>query len=116
MKMIVEKLLDEDADIKEKYRGWTPLMKAAEEDLVDIMKLLLDGNADMNATNRKGRTALSFAAAPSMKRRTACRTLKLLLESGAEDTEDHQGLTAKARARKEKRLDALEIFRHFENS
>ena len=90
-------------------------MKAAEEDLVDIMRLLLDGNADMNVTNRKGRTALSFAAAPSMKRRTACRTLALLLESGAKDTKDDQGLTAKARARKEQRSSALAIFRDFEN-
>ena len=90
-------------------------MKAAEEDLVDIMRLLLDRNADMNVTNRKGRTALSFAAAPSMKRRTACRTLKLLLESGAKETKDDQGLIAKARARKEQRSDALAIFRDFEN-
>ena len=89
-------------------------MKAAEEDLVDIMRLLLDRNADMNVTNRKGRTALSFAAAPSMKRRTACKTLRLLLDFGARDTQDDQGLTAKARANKEQRSDALAIFRDFE--
>ena len=41
--------------------------------------------------------------------------VKLLLENGAEETKDDQGLTAKARARKEQRSDALAIFRDFEN-
>ena len=91
----VETLINEDADIEEKHLGWILLMKTQ--------------------TNRKIRTALSFAAAPSMNRRTACRTLKLLLESGAEDTEDDQGLTAKDRARKEQRLDAVAIFEDFGN-
>ena len=68
----------------------------------------------MNVTNKKGRTALSFAAAPSMKRKTACRTLKLLLECGAKETQkDDEGLTAIARAKKEQRSDALAVFRDF---
>ena len=45
--------------------GWTPLMRASEDDNVEIMKVLLEYKADVNAQTSKGRTALSFAAAPS---------------------------------------------------
>ena len=83
-------------------------MKAAEEDQVEIMKLLLESRADMEVANRKGRTAVSFAAAPSMERKTACGTLRLLLKAGAKiDTKDVSGMTAKEWATKEKRESAL---------
>ena len=74
--LTVEKLIDEGADVEQKHNGWPPLLKAAETDHVDIMKLLLQANADVHATNKKGRAALSFAAAPSIGKKTAYRTLE----------------------------------------
>ena len=68
--VIVDQLLTKGCDIEEKYKGWTSLMKAAEEGHVEIMKSLLERDADIAATNNKGRTALSFAACPSQKRTT----------------------------------------------
>ena len=63
---------------------------------------------------KKGRTALSFAVAPSMKRKTACDTLKLLLEHKADPRQkDKKGLTAKAHAVQEKRQDAVMILKEF---
>ena len=112
--LTVEKLIDEGADIEERHDGWTPLMKAAETDHVDIMKLLLQANADIHATNKKGRAALSFAAAPSMGKETACRTLELLLKWSADvNQEDYEGFTARDRARREHRSDALTFFKEW---
>ena len=111
---LVAKLISEDADIEETWKGWSPLMKAAEENEAAIMRLLLQHKADIDVANRKGRTALSFAVAPSMKRKTACDTLKLLLEHKADPGQkDEMGLTAKARAVREKRQDALAILKEF---
>ena len=100
-------------DIEEKYKGWSPLMKAAEENRIEILQMLLDAKADLEVTNRKGRTALSFAADPSMNRPTATGTLELLLKADANTKQqDAMGFTAKARCGKdlEKRKDALVIF------
>ena len=106
-------------DPEERFQGWTPLMKAAEEGHVRIINLLLEQQVDIEATNRKGRTALSFAAAPSMKgtekRETPVDALRLLLHNHADAThKDQEGLTAKARAAREKRTEAVEVFEEFE--
>ena len=88
-------------------------MKAAEENHAGILQLLLDKNVDLEVVNRKGRSALS-AAAPSMRRPTATSTLRLLLEVGADISKcDKNGLTAKARAIDEGRMEAPFIFREF---
>ena len=65
--------LNEDRDPEERYSGWTPLMKASEEGLVEIMRLLLKKSVDVEAKNKKGRSALSFAAAPSINGSTTVR-------------------------------------------
>ena len=109
------RLLDTGADPEEKFEGWTPLLKASEEGSADIARMLLDKKADMEATNKKGRTALSFAAAPSMNgtkpRATAVEVLRLLLSSDADAAkQDDRGMTARARAEKEKREDAIAVF------
>ena len=92
-------------------------MKAAEEGALECVRLLLDNKANIEAANRKGRTALSFAAAPSMRnddrtpRPTPIQCLRLLLERGAEPRrKDEQGKTAKDRAVMAKRDDAIAVF------
>mmetsp|Transcript_346 Transcript_346/g.472 ORF Transcript_346/g.472 Transcript_346/m.472 type:complete len:287 (-) Transcript_346:104-964(-) len=113
---LVRELLDQGKDPQEKFQGWTPFMKAAEEGQVEILRMLHEKNVDMEAVNRKGRTALSFAAAPSMKRPTATDALRLLLELGADTSKKcERGMTAKDYAKDEKREDALKIFEQFES-
>merc|ERR1711957_210629 len=74
-------------------------MKAAEEGHCEILKLLLEAKARVNTTNSKGRTALSFAAAPSMGRQPCIPALELMLDANADwKHEDTRGETARARA------------------
>lgn len=114
---LVRMCLQRGDEVEEKYLGWSPLMKAAEEDQMDIMEILLSKRADLEVANRKGRTALSFAAAPSMKRKTAVSALRLLLQHGADTSrKDDNGLTPKEKAEKEERQDALLLFEEFERS
>lgn len=112
---LVTELLEQGADPEEKHLGWSPLMKAAEEGHIEILQKLLEKDVDLEVVNKKGRSALSFAAAPSMKRPTATATLRLLLEYGADTTrKDAFGRTAKDHARSEKRDEAVAIFEEFE--
>ena len=111
-----EQMLIQGKDIEEKFQGWTPLMKAAEEDSVDCLRLLIERKANIEATNRTGRTALSFAAAPSANnsdgndRPTALEALRILLENGADVFHtDDMGKTAKERAKAADRDDAIAI-------
>jgi len=111
----VRTLLERGRLPEEEYRGWTPLMKAAEEGHVGIMELLLERSVDLEATNKKGRTALSFAAAPSRGRSIPAAALRMLLERGADAAhKDDDGLTAKARAKREKREEAVAILEEFD--
>ena len=111
----MKRLIQQGMDIEEKYAGWSPLMKAAEEGHSMILKILLENKADLEVTNHKGRSALSFAAAPSQNRPTPVEALKMLLESGARsDLKDDSGKTPKERAQREKREDAVEVFDKFE--
>ena len=90
-------------------------MKSAEDGQVDIIETLLDAGADIEACNRKGRTPLSFAAAPSMGRPTKVGALKLLLRKGADvNHEDLNGNTPKDHASHENRWEALKAFAEFE--
>ena len=111
----MQRLIQEGQDIEEKYDGWSPLMKASEEGHVVIIRLLLEQNANLEVTNRKGRSALSFAAAPSQQRPTPVEALRVLLEAGADALQiDQFGQTAKARAQREKREEAVAVFEEFE--
>ena len=113
----VHDLLLQGKDPAETFEGWSPLMKASEEDNEEIMRMLLDMKVDVEAANKKGRTALSFAAAPSndgsTPRPTAVAAIRLLLQSGAVDKKDMTGVTAKDRAAREKRKDAVAVFEEF---
>ena len=111
----VHGLLTIGCDVDEKYMGWTPLMKAAEEGRMMIALQLLSHRADLEAVNNKGRTALSFAAAPSGGRPTQRETLAFLMAWGADDTHtNNKFLTSLQEARKENREEAIKIFEYFE--
>lgn len=114
----VQELLVQGKDPAETFEGWSPLMKASEEGNEEVMRMLLDKKVDVEAANRKGRTALSFAAAPSndgsTPRPTAVAAIRLLLQSGADaKKKDVTGVTAKDRAAREKREDAVAVFEEF---
>ena len=103
-------------DLEQRYLGWTPLMKAAEEGRLPMMQLLVAGRAQLDATTGRGRAALSFAAAPSSQhetsqpRETPVHTLRFLLEARADaNIEDRNGLTPYERAVKETRNDAMAV-------
>jgi hypothetical protein len=112
---LVRDLLEQGKDPEERFQGWTPFMKAAEEDKGEILRLLHEKGVDIEAANRRGRTALSFAAAPSMKRHTAKEALRLLLEEFHADAKKkcERGLTPLDYAKDEKREDAVAILEQF---
>ena len=113
----VRTLLSWGEDVNERYKAWTPLMKAAEEGSRAILHLLVERSASINASNSRGRTALSFAAAPSMRRPTQLLTLAHLLTAGADITlQDNNGLTARGWAEKELRWDAVAMLSEFEST
>ena len=110
----VYQLLKSGSNLEERYRGWTPLMKAAEDNRLSIVQMLLIMGANINAVNKKGRSALSFAAAPSQRRETASAVLRHLLAWGADASLlDTSCCTARIRAWKEGRREALAIFDEF---
>ena len=119
----VQKLLAADSSPHVTHQGWTPLMKAAENNRVDIMRLLIEHRADLEAESHGGRTALSFAAAPSnvrednRRRPSAVDAVRLLLQQGAWVLQkDKSGKTAKGRALAENRQDAVELLTEAENT
>ena len=90
-------------------------MKAAEEGHTMIALQLLANRADLEATNKKGRTALSFAAAPSGDRPTPRETLAFLMAWGADDThENNNALTPRQEAARENCEEATKIFKYFD--
>ena len=95
-------------------------MKAAEEGAFECVQLLLDKKANVEAANKKGRTALSFAAAPSLRspnmtqRPISTDVIYLLLGHGANAARrDESGKTAQDHAEKAKRYDAVVVFQNF---
>ena len=105
-------------DVDEPYRHWSSLMKAAEEGYVDSARLLLDRGADVKCTNKNGRDALSFAAAPSMMRASTDShryILRMLVEKGADPLrKDGKSMTAKDRAKAEGRDDIVKCLEELE--
>jgi ankyrin repeat protein len=92
-KDLVKRLLGEGQNVNQlDQRGWTPLMAAADEGHIDIVRLLIDWGADINAKRKDdGYTALMIA---SYKGRADI--VKLLIECGAKvdarDSRDHSAL------------------------
>jgi uncharacterized protein len=99
----VRKLIARDADVNKP--GWTPLHYAATGGHVDIIALLLDENAYIDAESPNKTTPLMMAA---MYGSTAA--VRALLEAGADPTLRNQlGLSAVDFAQRGKRPDAAEL-------
>jgi uncharacterized protein len=85
---MVQTLLAKDAEVNKK--GWSPLHYAASAGDDDIVKVLLDHSAYIDAGSPNGSTPLMMAAAAGHD-----TTLKLLLDEGADPTIKNQlGLNA----------------------
>ena len=117
--MEVERLLNTGFHVDWSYRRWTPLMKAAEADDVQSAELLLRFGANVDAVNRKGRTALSLAASPPFtpegaRRPVAVRVIELLVRNGASiDLPDAEGNTPLQWATRHGRREAIDVLRSF---
>ena len=104
----VTKLLENGHDVNEAHKLWTPIMKACEEGHTEIAEKLLDHRCDIEAVNKNGRSALSFAAAPSKGRQAYEGVLQLLLEAKADvNHKDARGNTARARATRERHRNSV---------
>ena len=57
----VKRLISDGADVNMTDDGWTPLMAAAEQGHVELAKLLIKHNAQVNVKDKNGKTALDVA-------------------------------------------------------
>ena len=107
---VVVKLIERGADVNKP--GWAPLHYAATKGHLDVMNVLLENHAYIDAASPNGTTPLMMAAmygTPS--------AVKLLLEAGADPAlKNVQGLTAIDFAQRDKRLDSAEIIAAFVRS
>ena len=100
---ISQKLIARDADVNK--TGWTPLHYAATHGHLEIIKLLLDKHAYIDAESPNGSTPLMMAAHYGTP-----EAVKLLLEAGADPLlKNQQGLSAIDFAQQAKRQDIAEI-------
>lgn len=104
---LAARLVEKGADVNKP--GWTPLHYAATRGHLQIMTLLLDKYAYIDAASPNGTTPLMMAAfygTPS--------AVKLLLEAGADPLlKNDQSLTAVDFAHRNNRLDSAEIIAAF---
>lgn len=100
---LVVRLIERDADINKP--GWTPLHYAATNGHTDIMKLLLDKDAFIDAQSPNGTTPLMMAAMYG-----STPAVKLLLDEGADPLmKNEQGMTATDFAQRANRGDAVQL-------
>lgn len=101
------KLIERDADVNKP--GWAPLHYAATNSHIQIMQLLLDNHAYIDAASPNGSTPLMMAAMYGN-----ASAVKMLLEAGADPTlKNGIGLTAIDFANRVKKADSVEIIAAF---
>ncbi|MDQ7977181.1 ankyrin repeat domain-containing protein [Paraburkholderia sp. SARCC-3016] len=99
---LVNLLISKDAEVNKK--GWTPLHYAATNGHDDVVKVLLDHSAYIDAGSPNGTTPLMMAA-----RGGHVSTVKLLLDSGADlNVKNQLGLTALDFAKQYKEPDVVD--------
>jgi ankyrin repeat protein len=104
---ICQQLIAQDADVNKP--GWTPLHYAATSGQLQIMRLLLENHAYVDASSPNGSTPLMMAA-----RYGSPEAVKLLLEEGADPLlKNEQGLSAIDFAHGVNRLDAAALISAF---
>ncbi len=59
--LAVKSMIDAGTDVNRKSKGLTPLMYAARQNKVEIVKLLLANGADIKVKSNRGQTALEWA-------------------------------------------------------
>ncbi len=102
---LARRLVALDADVNK--TGWTPLHYAATNGHTDIMNLLLDRHAYIDAESPNGSTPLMMAAMYGSP-----EAVKLLVEAGADtQLKNEQGMTALDFALTAKRPDAERMLR-----
>jgi len=104
----IRKLLERGGNIEERNAtGHTPLIRAMLFKRLDIMQLLIEKKANLNAkAEGTGKTALMLAAIC----RDSAGMVRLLIESGADiDAKDTKELTALDHAKKYDRQDLVEV-------
>jgi ankyrin repeat protein len=100
-------LIERDADVNK--TGWAPLHYAATNSHLDVMRLLLEVHAYIDATSPNGSTPLMMAAMYGN-----ASAVKLLLEAGADPTiKNDLGLTAIDFAERVKKTDSTTIIAAF---
>ena len=57
----VKGMIEAGTDVNKKSLGMTPIMYAARQNRVEIVKLLIANGADLNAKSDRGYTALNYA-------------------------------------------------------
>jgi uncharacterized protein len=99
---LVNLLISKDAEVNKK--GWTPLHYAATNGQDEVVKVLLDHSAYIDAGSPNGTTPLMMAA-----RGGHVSTVKLLLDNGADlNVKNQLGLTALDFAKQYKEPDVVE--------
>jgi ankyrin repeat protein len=107
---VARRLVAQGADVNKP--GWTPLHYAATSGNLEIIRLLLDNHAYIDASSPNASTPLMMAAMYG-----TASAAKLLLESGADPTiKNDQGLTALDFAQRANRADAFAIISAFTRS
>jgi ankyrin repeat protein len=102
-KAAVDKLIARDADINK--TGWAPLHYAATSGQVEIMKVLLEKSAFIDAQSPNGTTPLMMAAMYG-----SADAVKLLIDEGADlAMKNQKGMTALDFANSANRKDAVEL-------
>ena len=100
---LVEKMIRKGADVNK--TGWTPLHYAASTGEVEVISLLLENHAYIDAESPNGTTPLMMAGMYG-----TAAAVKLLLGEGADPVlRNQQGLTAQQFAERASRPDSAEI-------